>query len=79
MKEEALRKFGLSDREIKVYLALLELGEALASKIAEKTNTPRTLSYDILENLLKKGLVSYVIKSNKKYFSAFDPNNLAKN
>jgi len=76
MKEEALRKFGLSDREIKMYLALLELGEALASKIAEKTNTPRTLSYDILENLLKKGLVSYVIKSNKKYFSAFDPNNL---
>ena len=76
MKEEALRKFGLSDREIKVYLALLELGEALASKIAEKTNTPRTLSYDILENLLKKGLVSYVIKSNKKYFSALDPNNL---
>ena len=36
MKEEALRKFGLSDREIRVYLALLELGEALASKIAEK-------------------------------------------
>ncbi len=76
MKEEALRKIGLSDREIKVYLALLELGEALASKISEKTDIPRTLVYDILDNLLDKGMVSYVIKSNKKYFSAVEPKNL---
>src|SRR3989338_4179429 len=76
MKEEALRKFGLTDREIRIYLALLELGEALASKISERTNIPRTLVYDILENLLNKGVVSYVIKSNKKYFSALDPNSL---
>ena len=69
MKEKALRKFGLSDREIRVYIVLLELGEALASKIAQKTDTPRTLVYDILEKLLDKGVVSYVIKSNKKYFS----------
>jgi len=76
MKEEALRKFGLTDREIRVYLALLELDEALASKVAEKTNIPRTLIYDILENLSNKGIVSYVIKANKKYFSALDPDSL---
>lgn len=76
MKEEALRKFGLTDREVRIYLALLELGEALASKIAEKTNTPRTLVYDILENLVGNGIVSYVIKAGKKYFFALDPNSL---
>ena len=76
MKEKALRKFGLSDREIRVYTALLELGEALASKIAKKTDIPRTLVYDILENFVNKGIVSYVIKSNKKYFAALDPNHL---
>lgn len=76
MKEEALRKFGLSGRETRIYLALLELDEALASKIAEKTGISRTLVYDILENLLSRGVISYVIKSNKKYFSAVDPNNL---
>jgi len=76
MREEALRKIGLSDRETKVYIALLELGEALASKISEKTSIPRTLVYDILENLLDKGIVSYVIKSNKKYFSALNPDSL---
>lgn len=76
MKEEALRKFGLTDREIRVYLALLELDKSLASKIAEKTNIPRTLVYDILENLLEKGIAGYVIKSNKKYFSALEPNSL---
>lgn len=76
MKEEALRRFGLTDREIRVYLALLELNESLASEIAEKTNIPRTLVYDILESLLEKGIVSYVIKSGKKYFSALNPNSL---
>ncbi len=76
MKEEALRKFGLTDRETRVYLILLELDEALASKISEKTGIPRTLVYDILENLLNKGIVSYVIRSNKKYFSAVNPKNL---
>lgn len=76
MKEEALRKFGLTDREIKIYLTLLESGQSLASKISEKTGIPRTLVYDILENLLNKGIVSYVIKSNKKYFSAVGPKNL---
>lgn len=76
MKEQALRKFGLSDREIRAYLVLLELGEALASRIAQKTDIPRTLVYDILEKLSDKGVVSYVIKSNKKYFSALEPDNL---
>lgn len=73
MKEEALLKFGLTERETKVYLSLLESGEALASEIAEKASIPRTLAYDILEGLLKKGIASYVIKSNKKYFSVIGP------
>jgi len=33
--EEELKLLGLNDTDIKVYLALLELGESIASKIAE--------------------------------------------
>lgn len=73
MKEEALREIGLSDREIKVYLALLSLGHSLASKISEKTAIPRTLAYDILKDLKDKGMVSFVIKENRKYFRAISP------
>jgi len=45
----------------------------LASEIASKLKLHRTTAYYILENLIRKGLVSYVIKSGKKYFEALQP------
>lgn len=73
---EALRKFGLSEKEAKVYLSLLGLGEALASEVAAKTNIARQLVYDLFERLIELGLVSFVIKDNKKYFKAASPEQL---
>jgi len=69
----ALEKFGLSEKESKVYLANLELGGSSVSDISLKSHVPRTLVYDILERLIQLGLVSYAIKSNKKYFTAANP------
>lgn len=71
-----LNKFGLSEKEAKVYLASLELGYSTASEISLKSNIPRTLVYDILERLIDFGLMSYSIKNNKKYFLASDPKEL---
>jgi len=68
-----LRKFGLSEKEAGAYLSLLELGEAGANDIALKGNLPRTLTYDLLERLIARGLVSYTIKGRKKEFMAADP------
>jgi len=76
MQFEALQNLGLTNNEIKVYLALLELGDSLASLISKKTNINRSLTYKILDDLIKKGFVSYVIKENRKYFSASDPRKL---
>lgn len=73
---EALRKFGLAEKEAKVYLSLLGVGEALASEIGAKTNIARQLVYDLFERLIKLGLVSFVIKNNKKYFKASPPEQL---
>lgn len=73
---QSLKKFGLSEKEGKVYLGCLELGETTASDIAIKSNLPRTLVYDILERLIDLGLVSYNIKSNKKHFIAAEPQEL---
>lgn len=73
---EKTLKLILTDNEIKVYTALLELGESLASKIGEKIGMNRTHVYDILESLINKGLVSYVIKNNRKFFRAANPNKL---
>ncbi len=71
--EEALENFGLTNREAKVYLALLESGLVTAHEIAKKTKILRQTVYDILSSLIEKGLVSYFIKSGKKFFEAADP------
>lgn len=73
MDDKILNKLGLLENEKKVYLALLSLGNALASKIAEKCNLHRTNVYSALDTLAKKGLVSFIIKENRRYFEAADP------
>ncbi len=75
-KIEALKQFGLTEKEIKVFLANLELGQATVNEIAKKSNTFRTYSYDILKSLMEKGLVIYFIKSGVKYFETVKPEKL---
>ena len=73
MNIETLEKIGLSPNEAKVYLALLGLGPSLAGKITEKSKVNRRTVYDVLESLIDKGLVSYIIEANRKVFEATDP------
>ncbi len=75
-KEEALKRFGLNDFEVKVYLELLKMGSSKANLVSKKVSWPRSTVYSILDSLAAKGLVSHVIKSGVKYFEAADPNNL---
>ena len=72
----ALEQAGLAGNEIKVYLALLNLGSAGAGEITKKSGVNRTNVYDALERLIEKGLVSYVIKANRKYFESTPPDNI---
>jgi HTH-type transcriptional regulator, sugar sensing transcriptional regulator len=50
----ALQKLGLTYYEAKVYYALIMLGSAKPSQIAEESGIPRTKIYDILRKLEKK-------------------------
>ncbi|MBI2146939.1 TrmB family transcriptional regulator [Candidatus Woesearchaeota archaeon] len=75
-KETVLQQFGLTDAEVKVYLALLTIGEATASAIARRNGMNRTFTYDRLKKLSDFGLVSSIIKDSKKYFKAADPSQL---
>jgi HTH-type transcriptional regulator, sugar sensing transcriptional regulator len=74
--QEELRILGLNDSEIKVYLVLLETGESLASNIASKADIPRGSIYDILNRLIGRGMVSYIIRDFNKYFKAAEPKTL---
>jgi sugar-specific transcriptional regulator TrmB len=76
MNTNVLSEIGLTKIEIDVYLVLVKFGELGASDIATKINISRTYVYDALEHLLQKGLISYIIKNNRKKFNALDFNKL---
>ncbi|MGV8150360.1 MAG: TrmB family transcriptional regulator [Candidatus Woesearchaeota archaeon] len=71
-----LEILGLTRNEAVTYKVLLETGETKTGPIVKKTGLHRVLIYDALESLIKKGLASYVIKENIKYFKASDPERL---
>ena len=71
--EQALIKLGLSDKEAKVYLATLELGEDTVQNIGKKAGVNRATTYVILEKLMSLGLVSSVEHDKKTKFIAERP------
>ncbi|MDA3836038.1 MAG: hypothetical protein PF542_00285 [Nanoarchaeota archaeon] len=68
-----LEKYGLSYREAIVYKELLVLGLATASEVSKRTKILRQTTYEIIDKLLEKGLISFVIKNHVKHFEATDP------
>ncbi len=76
MNLELLEEIGLTKSEIKVYLALLELGSSTTGPIVDKSGASSSKIYEILEKLIQKGLASFVITSGTKYFEAADPHRL---
>lgn len=76
MNVEPLRQLGLTEGEIKVYLALVALGETTTTPLAEESGVSLSKVYSILDRLAKKGLVSHIIKKKTKHFRAADPHRL---
>lgn len=74
--EKVLQNIGFSEKESKIYLALLSLKEALPSTVAKKAGTKRPNTYFILEDLAKNGLVSKVKRGGYYHFQAISPNSL---
>jgi sugar-specific transcriptional regulator TrmB len=70
---EELKQAGLTENESKVYLALLDLGPSLAGQISRKTGLHRRTVYDTTEMLIKKGLIGYILKNNRRLFQASNP------
>ena len=71
--KDILSELGLEEKEISLYLGLLELGEASVLTISKKTGVKRPTAYLILENLEKRGLVSRLVKGGKTFFAAQHP------
>ncbi|NCB21110.1 MAG: hypothetical protein EOM88_04325 [Clostridia bacterium] len=68
-----LEEIGLNEKEAKVYVATLELGQGSAADIAKKAGVNRATTYFTLENLMKMGLVSASNEEKKQMFVPEDP------
>jgi len=73
MNEEILREIGLTDYEIKIYLALLEHGQISAYELAERTGLYRQAVYDAINRLIEKGYVNSVKEGKSNLYKAIDP------
>ena len=76
MIQETLQDLGLNRRESFCYTALLELGSSKIGVIVKKTGIPSSKIYEILDKLIKRGLVSYVKIGKIKHYQASDPKTL---
>lgn len=73
MDQNLLQKLGMTKKEVKLYLKLLELGHSPAHSLAKRIEEPRTTTYSLLQSLENKGFVSFITKSGIKYFIPADP------
>ncbi len=71
--EKDIEKLGLSSKEAKVYIALLDLGRGNVTKIASRAVINRTTTYDILSTLTEKGLVAVSGYEPKQEYEALAP------
>ena len=68
-----LREIGLTDSEVKVYLALLQLGTTTRGKLVAESKISGSKIYDNLERLQQKGLVASYLENNVRHFKSISP------
>ncbi len=71
-----LQDIGLTQAEIKVYLATLELGTSTAGPILDKTGLQNSVVHMTLHKLIEKGLVSFVKEGKRNHYQAANPQHL---
>jgi len=74
--QQTLSNLGLTDKEAKFYLALLETGPSTILPIAQKAGLKRTSAYNFIDRLVELGLVSFFVKNNRHYYRAEHPEHM---
>ena len=74
--EEVLEIIGLNEKEAKVYLASLKMGQETAYNLAQRSGLKRSTVYFILEKLKKHGLVAIKKTPKVTFYSVISPTRL---
>ncbi len=73
MNLSILREIGLTEGESRVYISLLKLGSTTSGPLTDHSRVSRSKIYNVLERLIQKGLVSFIVKEKTRYYQAEDP------
>jgi len=76
MLQDFLTTLGLSEKESKIYLALLEVDHEGVGDISKRTKINRTTVYPVLEQLIEKKLVKEIEVKGKARYKALSPDRL---
>lgn len=71
-----LQQIGLNEKQAKIYLACLELGETSIKEISKKSKVKRTTIYDFIDDMVNSGFIKQTIRGKKKIYIAADPDEL---
>lgn len=74
--DSILIDFGFSEVEVSVYKAALVLGSRPASVIAQKAGLKRSHTYNVLDSLMKKGVMQEFVKNSVRQFTCSPPQSL---
>lgn len=72
----ALQQIGLNEKQAKIYLACLELGETTIKNIAKKAEVKRTTIYDFIDEMVNLGYIKLTAEGKKKKYIAASPEEL---
>lgn len=74
--QNIVEEAGLSGREAKVYLKLLNLGETTSGELIKETKMYKADVYEVVKKLVEKGLISYIKRNAKLFYKPADPKKL---
>ena len=76
---DTIKSLGLSDKEARVYVMILEHGPSSPQEISNTSGLKRPTVYVILGELMNRGIASFIPYSKKKMYRVISPDELFQN
>ncbi len=76
MIEEILKELNFGEKEIAIYICVLEHGKLSAATLSRITKINRTTVYSVTKELINKGVITEDIGGSNRYYTALPPEEL---
>ncbi len=70
MIQQLLKQLGFKEKEIAIYIAVLQKGKVSPAEVAKTTGINRTTVYSVAKDLIKRGVISEDLSSPARYLVA---------